>query len=59
MRRVNWKWGLLLVVLAALVAVPATYAQSIRGEITGNVVDNADDTGLPGVTVELSSPCRS
>ena len=56
MSSVHLKWGLVLVVFAALVAVPATYGQSTRGEVTGNVVDNAADSGLPGVTVELSSP---
>jgi outer membrane receptor protein involved in Fe transport len=46
----------LLVVLAMLLlAIPATFAQTTAGSLTGAVMDSSG-AALPGVTVELSGP---
>jgi hypothetical protein len=50
-----WAFALTLGLVGALVAVPATMAQSTRGTIEGAVKDSTG-AALPGVTVTLTSP---
>src|SRR6266705_1076905 len=51
-RRFN-VFGLALAVFALLIATTPLFAQVTTGSIAGTVVSDADNSALPGVTVEV------